>query len=85
MNGPAISGQAPGNPPPQVSAPVSVTLAGTPLEVTWAGLAPGFAGLYQVNALLPADFGSGIVYATLPLVVSAGGRGSNSGLVVFGR
>jgi adhesin/invasin len=64
---------------------VSVTLAGTPLEVTWAGLAPGFAGLYQVNALLPADFGSGIVYATLPLVVSAGGRGSNSGLVVFGR
>jgi hypothetical protein len=35
--------------------------------------------------LLPADFGSGIVYATLPLVVSAGGRESNSGLVVFGR
>jgi uncharacterized protein (TIGR03437 family) len=85
VNGPAISGQAPGNPPPQVSAPVSVTLAGTPLEVTWAGLAPGFAGLYQVNALLPADFGSGIVSATLPLVVSAGGHGSNSGLVVFGR
>ncbi|MEO8597755.1 MAG: IPT/TIG domain-containing protein [Candidatus Solibacter sp.] len=34
-------------------APVSATLGGLPVEVTFAGLAPGFAGLLQINILVP--------------------------------
>jgi uncharacterized protein (TIGR03437 family) len=34
---------------------VSVTLAGRSLQVLFAGLAPAFTGLYQVNAIVPAD------------------------------
>lgn len=79
VNGPVADGEAPGDPSPQVSTAVNVTLGGTPLEVMWAGLAPGFAGLYQINAKLPAEIGSGFV--VLPLVVSAGGESSNAGTV----
>jgi len=79
VNGPVADGEAPGDPPPQVSTAVNVTLGGTPLEVMWAGLAPGFAGLYQINAKLPAEIGSGFV--VLALVVSAGGESSNAGMV----
>lgn len=75
VNGAATDGQAPGIPPPQVAAPVTVTLGTMTLDVAWAGLAPGYAGLYQVNALVPASAGSG--FMTLPLTVSAGGKTSN--------
>lgn len=34
--------------------PVSVTIGGVQTQVQFAGLAPGFAGLYQVNAVVPA-------------------------------
>ena len=34
-------------------APVTAVLAGVTLPVTYAGLAPGFVGLYQVNVALP--------------------------------
>lgn len=33
--------------------PVTVTMGGVPAVVDFAGLAPGFAGLYQVNARVP--------------------------------
>lgn len=33
--------------------PVSVTIGGQEAQVIFAGLAPGFAGLYQVNAIVP--------------------------------
>lgn len=38
-----------------VSAPVTAELGGQPLEVVYAGLAPGFVGLYQVNVQRPAQ------------------------------
>jgi uncharacterized protein (TIGR03437 family) len=50
------------NPPPDgvpagyspVSTAVSATVGGEPAEVLWAGLAPGYVGLYQVNMRVPA-------------------------------
>jgi uncharacterized protein (TIGR03437 family) len=38
---------------------VDVLIGGVHAEVTFAGLAPGFAGLYQVNAKIPADAPAG--------------------------
>ena len=43
--------------------PVTVTIGGVPAPVAFAGLAPGFAGLYQVNAIVPQGVapGSGVI------------------------
>jgi hypothetical protein len=49
----------------------SVFLGGQPATVSFSGLAPGFVGLYQVDAELPGGVGSGF-----DIVVEAGGRRS---------
>ncbi len=53
--------------------PVTVTIGGVPASVVFAGLAPGYPDLYQVNAVVPCG-GNG----TVTLTVSAGGRFSRS-------
>jgi uncharacterized protein (TIGR03437 family) len=53
--------------------PATVTIGGVPAQVSFAGLAPGFAGLYQVNATVPAGVTAG---AAVPLIVSEGGSAS---------
>lgn len=45
---------APTDPLAEVVAPVTVVLGGEPAEVTFAGLVPGYTGLYVVNAKVPA-------------------------------
>ncbi|MBM3814891.1 MAG: hypothetical protein FJW20_24980 [Acidimicrobiia bacterium] len=52
--------------------PVTVTLAGIDAPVAFAGLTPGFTGLYQINAAVPAGLPSGLV----PLVITQSGRSS---------
>jgi uncharacterized protein (TIGR03437 family) len=37
----------------QTVIPVQVSIAGTSADVLYAGVTPGYAGLYQINALLP--------------------------------
>lgn len=49
---------------------VTLTIGGQPARVDFAGLAPGFAGLYQINAAVP----SGVQGNTLPVVLSVGGQ-----------
>src|SRR5207249_3277533 len=50
VNPPAATGVAPPMPPPHTVLPVQVYIAGALAHVTYAGVAPGFAGLYQINA-----------------------------------
>ena len=67
-----LKGPAPG--PFQTVAHVEVYIAGTPAMVTYAGLAPGFAGLYQVNAQIPQGTPAG----DQTLQITAGGVASNT-------
>jgi uncharacterized protein (TIGR03437 family) len=59
-----------------VNATVSATVAGQPAKVIFSGLAPGYAGLYQVNVIVPS-LASGVY----PLQLTAGGVMSNSASV----
>jgi uncharacterized protein (TIGR03437 family) len=52
---------------------VGVTIGGKSAVVQFSGLAPGFAGLFQVNALVPEGVAPG---ETVPVVVSAAGQSS---------
>lgn len=60
--------------------PVAATLNGLPMEVTYSGIAPGFVGLYQINARVPAGFAPG----TYVLRIQQEGRESNAVNVVVG-
>ncbi len=56
--GPVNNQPASGDPPPSsplatTKTPVRVTIGGQDATVSFNGLAPGFAGLYQVNAVVP--------------------------------
>jgi uncharacterized protein (TIGR03437 family) len=55
-NGPNVSGQAAAAPYPSPLLPVTLTVAGFPAQILYAGSAPGAVGLMQVNARVPAGF-----------------------------
>ncbi len=69
QNQPATGAAAPSSPLASTKADVRVTLGGVACDVQYAGLAPGFAGVYQVNFRVAAGVGPG----PAGLVVSAGG------------
>ena len=54
-------------------APVSVTIGGQPAQVLFAGLTPGFAGLYQVNAIVPSGVTAG---DQVPVTIAVAGQNS---------
>ncbi len=72
---PAVASGAPGPaaPPAQAVLPVTVTIGSAQATTLFAGLAPTFVGLYQVNVVVPAG-----VAGDLTLVISSGGRSSNA-------
>jgi len=74
---PAVrSGEAaPASPLAKVTTPVSVTIGGQPAVVQFAGLTPGYAGLYQVNVQIPSGVTPG---SSVPLVISQDGVPSNT-------
>jgi uncharacterized protein (TIGR03437 family) len=61
-----------------VQAPVSVTVGGQSATPLFAGLAPGFVGLYQVNVQLPAGVAAG---NAVPVVVSTANLNSNTATI----
>lgn len=52
---------------------VSATVNGEPAPVTFAGLAPGLVGLYQINLVIPSDVPAS---PQTPLVITAAGLSS---------
>lgn len=75
----AADGWVPPIPPPQTVAAVQVYIASALAQVNYAGLAPGFAGLYQVNAQVPAGTPSG----NQNLQIRMAGASSNTVLVAI--
>jgi len=76
VSAPMVTGQpAPASPRPDTIAPVAVTIGGRPASVSYAGLVPLLAGLYQVNATVGDDVTPG--YA-VPVVITVAGRTSNT-------
>jgi uncharacterized protein (TIGR03437 family) len=72
---PVAAGRPAGSDPPSrtLAAPV-VLINGVAADVLFSGLAPGFVGLYQVNARVPAATPAG---AAVSLQIQIGGRSSN--------
>jgi uncharacterized protein (TIGR03437 family) len=63
------------NPLSQAVTQPSVTIGTVPAAVTFSGLAPGFVGLYQVNAQVPQSASTG---DAVSVVLSIGGATSNT-------
>ncbi len=59
VNGSIAAGQPAPSPPLATRVPVQAQLGTTSLTPTFAGLAPGFVGLYQVNLQVPTGLSSG--------------------------
>ncbi|MEO8658186.1 MAG: S8 family serine peptidase [Bryobacteraceae bacterium] len=72
-NQPASGAPAPSVPLAETPNKPAVSIGGQSATVLFSGLAPGFAGLYQVNAIVPAGINPGIQ----PVVISIGGFSSN--------
>jgi len=71
-NPPTSGAAAPGSPMSFTTTPPTATIGGVPATVTFAGLAPGFAGLYQVNVQVPQSVIPG---NAVPVVLSYFGPG----------
>jgi uncharacterized protein (TIGR03437 family) len=66
---------APGDPLANVTGTVTVQIGGRDAPVSFAGLAPGFVGLYQLNVRIPPETSPA---SNVPVVVSIAGVPSNS-------
>jgi uncharacterized protein (TIGR03437 family) len=65
----------PSSPPAQVADPVTATIGGVPAVPDFAGLTPGFPGLYQINVTVPGGVTPG---DSVPLVLIQGGLSSQA-------
>lgn len=74
-NRPANGAPAPSNPLAQTTTTPTVTIGGLPANINFSGLAPGFVGLYQVNAQVPTGIAPG---GAVPVVITQAGMRSNA-------
>jgi uncharacterized protein (TIGR03437 family) len=78
----------PGTPAPntkliRAARPVSLTIGGEQLEPTFAGLAPGFVGLFQLNVQVPMDTSTGVAIPLLVNVTLSDGTVVTSNIVTI--
>jgi uncharacterized protein (TIGR03437 family) len=78
-NPPGVDGKLAESPYPTPLLPVSVTIGGLQAPITFAGGAPGFAGLLQINATVPQGVSPG---SAVPVVVRIGGVASQTDLTL---
>jgi uncharacterized protein (TIGR03437 family) len=81
--GPVTNQPAAGNPAVAIPlaktiSPVTVTIGGVSAVVSFSGLAPGFAGLYQINVTVPPALSPG----TYPITITIGSRTSDASTIV---
>ncbi len=74
-NQPADGAASPSDPAAQTTVTPTVTIGGINAAVSFSGLAPGFVGEYQVNALVPSGVTAG---SAVPVIVKQGGVTSNT-------
>jgi adhesin/invasin len=55
-------------------------IGGVQAQVKFSGLAPGYVGLYQVNAVIPSGLASG----NQPITIAIGGKTSPSSITSGG-
>jgi uncharacterized protein (TIGR03437 family) len=77
-NQPLLGGPSPSSPPAETLVKPTVTIGNANATVTFSGLAPGFAGLYQVNLQIPDTSPSG---NAVPVVLTIGGVNSNTATI----
>ena len=70
VNNPPGSGEAAGA--STTTTPVTATIGGQTAQIQYAGLAPGYPGLYQINVTVPSGLSSG----SQPVVITVGGQSS---------
>jgi uncharacterized protein (TIGR03437 family) len=80
-NQPADGAAAPSGPLAETSVTPTVTIGGVTENAIFSGLAPGYVGLYQVNALVPASVAAG---SAVPVSISIGGVASNTVTIAVG-
>ena len=76
---------APGEPAPASGNPLvftkvqpTVMIGGVQAQVQFSGMAPGYVGLWQINAVIPANITPG---PAVPVTISAGGVTSNTATI----
>ena len=74
-NQPPTGSQSPGSPLAETTTTPAVSIGGVQATVLFSGLAPGYVGLYQVNALVPKESGVG---SAVPVAILMGGATSNT-------
>jgi uncharacterized protein (TIGR03437 family) len=79
-NRPGLGSPSPSNPLASTLVKPTVTIGGVNANVSFAGLAPGFVGLYQVNAQVPDTAPGG---GAVDLVLTIGGVKSNTATIAI--
>ena len=54
-----------------------MTIGGVQAQISYSGLAPGFVGLYQINAVVP----SGLTTGNQPVIITVNGTQSSIALL----
>jgi len=74
-----IADGTPSSPYEYAVGPVTVTIGGVPATVLFAGLTPGYVGLYQVNVMMPTGVTPG---SQVPVTVSVAGKSGAGNITI---